>query len=547
MRRTLLVHVPTFAVFAVLLLTGVLFGVQIHGAQGPSSAPVSVYPLDPVPLPGPGEDRDRDTYADDMDRVDGDGLLRIDVLALDTGLDKARPYLLVGTQDDHHRLGADRPLTWRHVVDPDPLAFEPGSTAWSDTVLRTGVWQRSIAADGERVAIADAPTLAPDQVPEGTDWPQTFLVNVRDDVPLATVAVELWDERAGRDARLAAWTVHGDLQGGWTPDLADPLLDDGATARLDGPAGASLEVAITATTDLSMAQKQALADAWAPVLHFALEEAFYPTRGEALESFHGFARREADWRTWTRSFNNDRDTYRLFVGDFDGDGDTDHADVELMTGILRGGELATDTVYAHVARTADDQVVVQFWFVYIYNFVIDETGQDVETLAHAGDREFIQLTFPDLDTALSGTPSAISFSQHYKGIRLDGEDAARLLADERPDVYVARGSHASYPVPGDDHGLRKSFVGYGDEFRGDGETWRRSDYTLEVLSDQAWHAGYKWGPVTRHHRDLGSSAKPLLQHSFQYAFLDPINWQRSLTGVAYDDLHDLYDSPEAPP
>lgn len=543
MRRTLLVHVPTVSVFAVLLLVGVVFGVQIHGAQEPSASPVSIYPLDPVPLPAPEEDRDLDGYGDDVDRIEGDALVRLDALALETGRSSARPYLLIGTQDDQYRLGEGRSLEWRHVVDPDPLDLEPGSQAWSDTALRTGLWLRSLAADDEPLAIAETGNLTPDAVPAGTEWPQSFLLNVRDDQDRAQITVELWDSRWGRDARLASWTLHADLRGGWTPDLQRPLLDDGEALTLR-QGSASLRLAVTATADLSVTQKQALADAWAPRLYFAADESFFPTRGEALESFHGFARQEPDLRTWTRAFNNDRDSYRLFIGDFDGDGDTDHQDVVLMTGILRGGELATDTVYANVLRTTGDRVVVQFWFIYIYNFVIDEVGQDVETLAHAGDREFIQLTFSDLQDALDGTPESIAYSQHYKGVRLDGPDAAELLDGGRPSVYVARGSHASYPVPGDDLDLRKSFVGFGDQFPGDGATWNRGDYVLEVLSTQPWHAGYKWGPVTRHHRDLGSSAKPLLQHSFAYAYQDPVQWDRGLQTVAFEDLHDLYNTPE---
>jgi hypothetical protein len=263
--------------------------------------------------------------------------------------------------------------------------------------------------------------------------------------------------------------------------------------------------------------------------------------GVTLQQFHGFARVEGDWRTWMREFNNGRDAYILFLADFNGDRITNHHDAGIMIDLLRAGGLGERTVYAHVHNTTADKLVIQYWFLYAYNFVQDESGDDIDLLAHSGDREFVQLTFASLADAMAGRPESVSYSQHYKGVVIpDPGPGTAPFFGAHPDVYVAKGSHASYPVPGDDRRFRPAFAGFGDVFDGRGETWIPGNYTIEVLSAQPWHQGYLWGPITRHSRDLGTTTKPLLQHTFRYPFIDPLNWQARLSGMDADQLTDAY-------
>lgn len=519
---------PAVAVFLVFVLSVAGFSVAFQDQLRPAASAVAPLPATVIDLPPPGQDQDLDGYADGVDHVDGDAVATVTfTLAEGSG----GLYAVLSTQDDQWRFGAGRALPWLHVYDPDPFGHDPGSPAWQDKVLRTGAQWRHDVAVGE---------------------PTTMVANVRDDAATQRLSLAIHDRGRSPDRTVGTWQLEVDMEAGaWhvaagtegRQGTGTPL---GAAADLVG----GLRLAVDVGPDLDQDAKQTIAARWMPVLHFAADEAFRPTRGEVLERFHGFYARDPDHRTWTLSFNNGRDTYRLLVADFNGDGRTDHQDVVILTDVLRAGGTAPDTVYAHVTRSHDGRVVVQYWFLGQYNYVVDDTGRDVSRLAHAGDREFIQLVFADEEAARNGTPQHIAYSQHYAGIRI--EDPAGGLSEgwllwngTHPHVYVARGSHASYPVPGDDSRLRRSFIAYGDRFPGDGETWLPGDYELQVLGAQPWHLGYKWGPATRYHRDLGTTAQPVLQHNFHYPFIDPLPWSTNLQGVAADRLHELYNTPEA--
>lgn len=507
MRTGWVVHAPTFAAFAAFLLMA--GGLAI--ALDPYGQPVHRIPvrtIEPVDLPPPESDQDGDSYADDADLWDGDAMARLHVAA---GIGPGQ-YLLLGSDDDHWRFGLGRELEWFHIVDPDPLGLDPGSRAWSEHSIRTGAWTRL------------------------DDGPGAMLLNVRDDAASVALHLELWQQRRGADRLQGSWELRLERTGIWTDGQSQ---HPGSQVR---PLPGS-DLAVSLSWRMAPAPDDALdiARAWAPGLHFAAGEPFPPTQGDVLEAFHGFARRDRDLKTWSAGFNNERDGHRLLVADFDGDRDTDHEDVRLLTDILREGGRAPPTVYGHVTLGAYDRIVVQYWFLSIYNFVRGEDGRDVAALGHAGDREFIQLEFTDIAAALAGPaggpPLRVAYSQHYGGIAIDDPVAAP------PPVYVALGSHASYPVPGDDAALRPGFIGFGDTFYGDGDVWSPDDYTLELLAGQSWHMGYRWGPATRFHRDVGDTGRPLLRHGFQYPFQDPVAWADDLTVVAYAELFDRYRTP----
>ncbi|MGB0652857.1 MAG: hypothetical protein ACPGQL_06615 [Thermoplasmatota archaeon] len=514
MREALREHASVVAAVLVLLLVGA----SVAWAMGPPPAPPhALLPFggEPIELPLPWQDADGDTYADWGDLTSGDRILWLNLTWREP---PAGGYLLVGTQDDHGRTGAGRELAWPHIVDPDPLGRDPGSRGWLDDVVRTGHWQ---------VVRQEEPSDA---------WAVAVPLNVREDNATLHVDLEARDSAGRPDPVLGEWAVTFNLETGrWHWGEADTArqVPAGEVQELGIGLAATVEPALRLATDV----RTEVAQRWAPTLRFDEGEALFPTRGESLHRFHGFADREPDLRTWTRSFNNGRDGYNLVVADFNGDRDVDHEDVALLTDVLRAGDPEADTVYAEVAWARDGRIVVQYWFLYHYNFVSDQRGRDVEALAHSGDREFIQLTFEDLEAARSGeAPLTVSYSQHYGGVRIPGTTAA-------PDVYVARGSHASYPAPGDDRRLRTGLAGFGDVFGGGGETWTPDDYTLELLGNQTWHAGYLWGPLTRHSRDLGTSFQPLLQHGFRYPFQDPLTWQAALPERDLERLAELYGGP----
>ena len=536
MRPVVKEQAPTLAAFGAMMLLALLMGLTLHASLPTDGPGLAALPRQPIVLPGPGQDDDRDSYPDAVDVMDGDASIRIVV----DGLRMAgnQPYIVVGTQDDQWRLGRDRELAWPHIVDMDPLGHDVGSVAWTEASLRTGAWWMSEPAEGASKSITTASELGPEDRPEGATWPQTFHVQVRDDQRHVTLDVSLWDADPDPDVNRGRWTLVVDLlSGSWT--VGDEA--HASPAWLDADSGA-LRVDVMPVAGIEPATQQEIADRWAPTLHFAGGERFYPLPGDVMERFHGIASRDPDHRTWTRDFNNARDAYLLYLADFNGDRTTDHQDAAIIVDLLRAGGQAPPTVYAHVTNATNDQVIVQYWLLYAYNFVQDERGDDVPVLAHSGDREFIQLRFASLDDALQGRPVDISYSQHYKGIRIPdpGPGMAPFTNATHPDIYVARGSHASYPVPGDDRRLRPAFAGFADFFDGDGEVWEPGNYTVELLGTQSFHQGYLWGPITRHHRELGTSGKPLLQHTFRYPFIDPILWQHNRDLALADELDGMY-------
>ncbi len=543
MRVWMASHLHSVASFGAMLAIALLLGMSLGSATWASPAVAGV-PSPPISIPSPADDRDLDTYADAVDLVEGDAHVRLSLERLE-GPD-ITPYFLVGTQDDQWRMGAGRELEWRHIVDPDPLGHDIGSRGWATQAIRTGAWWYSAPMQGEDKVVSHVGNLGDEALP-GVEWPQVFHVNVRDDTATVGVRIELMDARASPDRLVAAWDIIVDVPNGtWHhAGLAHP--PGAAATAMDR--GVALDLGVTVHGGLTIQEQTALAQRWSPEMRFSTGEGFFPTSGDALARFHGFSRtapEDKDLRTWTRGFNNGRDGYVLLLADFTGDRVVDFRDAQVMTDVLREGGAAPDTIYAHVFDTTGDRVVVQYWFVYMYNFVQDESGDAIAALAHNGDREFVQLTFASRDDAMNGTPLSVAYSQHYRGIRIPtpslasgpfGNNDTHLL------VYPARGSHASYPAPGDDRKFRSPLAGYGDVFDGNGETWTATDYTLELLNAQEWSYGHLWGPPTRHSRDMGTSTKPFLQYAFRYPYIDPLAWEQRLITLDQDALADHYGGP----
>jgi hypothetical protein len=95
-----------------------------------------------------------------------------------------------------------------------------------------------------------------------------------------------------------------------------------------------------------------------------------------------------------------------------------------------------DRIYGHVARDEQDRLWLQYWFFYYYN--------DKAFLGfglHEGDWEMVQVGLHK-----SGKPAVMTFAQHDHGERCSWAQVQKR--GQRPVVYVARGSQASYPRAG---------------------------------------------------------------------------------------------------
>lgn len=96
-------------------------------------------------------------------------------------------------------------------------------------------------------------------------------------------------------------------------------------------------------------------------------------------------------------------------------------------------------VYSHVATEADRPglLALQYWFFWYHN----PSKND-----HEGDWEFISLLF-EADTAaeaLASEPISVGYAQHEGGEHADWDDPKLDREGDRPIVFPAVGSHASY-------------------------------------------------------------------------------------------------------
>jgi len=153
-----------------------------------------------------------------------------------------------------------------------------------------------------------------------------------------------------------------------------------------------------------------LALRYAPYLHFAAGEEFFPT-----------------------DVNYHIDNSVLYLKSDDAnvliDSSPTIASISNKTG---DKESFGYTVYSHVTKEAE-YFVVQYWFFYAFN---------PGTLnQHQGDWEMIEIILDSTET-----PSYAVYSQHFAGERTSWNDVKKT-DETHPRVYVALGSHANYFRP----------------------------------------------------------------------------------------------------
>jgi hypothetical protein len=103
----------------------------------------------------------------------------------------------------------------------------------------------------------------------------------------------------------------------------------------------------------------------------------------------------------------------------------------IQSSLIRSG--ASPTIYYHVTRDpTTDEYAVQYWFLYLFNYRINEHESDWEhiTVRLDGDREPVDVYY----SAYSG-----GYKRPFTSVAKGGS---------HPVVYPARGSHANYFEPG---------------------------------------------------------------------------------------------------
>ena len=144
-------------------------------------------------------------------------------------------------------------------------------------------------------------------------------------------------------------------------------------------------------------------------------------------------------------------------------------------------------MYGHVVDDAAGDRWLQYWFFYFYNDY-NLIGTFLKAGLHEGDWEMVQIRLHD------GSPDLAVYCQHTGATSRDWRQVDRLPQTDRPIVYVARGSHASYFEPG------THWTGHWFD-HADGKR-RSPDVALETVveADPAWRwihwPGY-WGDTKK--------------------------------------------------
>jgi len=157
--------------------------------------------------------------------------------------------------------------------------------------------------------------------------------------------------------------------------------------------------------------------------------------------------------------------------------DASGQDYVLQAREMHRGDFA-DRIHGHATRAEDGGWWLQYWFFYLYN--------DKAFLGfglHEGDWEMVQVRL-DADEK----PQAMAFAQHTHGQRCRWDVVTRQ-DEQRPVVFVARGSQASYPFAG------KHSAPVVPDYA-DGKGAEVDDPRLEVIDtdQQGWvHWPGRWG------------------------------------------------------
>jgi hypothetical protein len=113
---------------------------------------------------------------------------------------------------------------------------------------------------------------------------------------------------------------------------------------------------------------------------------------------------------------------------------------------------------------------LQYWFFYVYND-FNLIGNFFKAGLHEGDWEMIQLRLDE-----SQVPDYAVYAQHKEAEVRRWHQVDVVPGTERPFVYVARGSHASYFSPGK-HPLGPAWWDFADGAR------RSPDVRLEIIDE----------------------------------------------------------------
>jgi hypothetical protein len=132
-------------------------------------------------------------------------------------------------------------------------------------------------------------------------------------------------------------------------------------------------------------------------------------------------------------------------------------------------------MYGYAATDSKGDLWLQYWFWYFYNDY-NLIGSFLKAGLHEGDWEMVQIRLKD------ETPDLAVYAQHAHAASRRWTQVDLVPGTERPLVYVARGSHASYFEPG--RHWTGVWFDYADAKR------KSPDLSLNIVV--AGHASWRW-------------------------------------------------------
>ncbi len=314
-------------------------------------------------------------------------------------------------------------------------------------------------------------------------------------------------------------------------DLFVPTVDDGSQPAVavvvmydaDGPGSAAGPIQLVGSFFIRIQRTAvAIAERYAPTLKFNDGEKYFPVEVEAMLENADLKYRKTEWGII--AFESDDvlaekpvkpETLRnlsLEYGDSvmnqtylelnidNGDHDAWWVETEDQQGAQARYK---KVVYARVVPVEHSEegelTAIQYWMFYVYNSAANK---------HEGDWEGIQLIFRGRDAMVlidAISPLWLDYAAHGTVTRWSD---CSLGKSERPVVYVARHSHASYLNPG----VKDREGKPDDDAEGNGNEWEfedverstnesRETYELRLMENQLWlDWPGRWGDWKR---DLG--------------------------------------------
>ncbi len=274
-----------------------------------------------------------------------------------------------------------------------------------------------------------------------------------------------------------------------------------AATKRDVQAGSySLQISITGLSLDDPIVRREIAEMYKPILHFDSREQYYPVPIKAMfdystlkvDRYYGeFTLSTIPTARGLAEYGRRESQADQFL-DFD------------VNSWDSARPAYTPTAYVHV-REINRRVYVQYWYFYVYNLGPPlwnwcEIGQCWYPQQHDGDWESVQVVFPadaKVNEILEGTvaPEEMWFAAHESGTWRPWANVFKDVSRIRPYVYVALGSHASFPIGGWNEGTLDDINDYDGLVIG--------YYTVELIDDNTDWVGWdgRWGKIG----ELGNS------------------------------------------